>query len=136
MSARSIVALAMVHVHEIPRELADYHVAQMGEDELCWRFLKYMTMELSAAGPTNKSCPDFYQVFGSATTHGRPAALDCIVNAGVGPAPSMPESEIKNLVRGPRRVLPRLDFRPAGVGNKKPGMSESGTQLSGEGFWF
>ena len=70
MTLRSAVARQMVRFHEIPLELAEYHVGMMDPGEVKETFLSYWRrgMELSAVSPTKKSCPDFYQVFGSATT--------------------------------------------------------------------
>jgi hypothetical protein len=128
----------MVEVHKITPELASIHVSEMDAVELRRRFRNYIRLgaELSAAGPTQKSGTDFYQVFGTATTTAGCAALYCAPSTGfeVSPEKSMPESEAKNLVRMPGRSLPRREFRAARVGNKKPGIAGSGTSLSGGGF--
>ncbi len=38
---RSAVARQMVRFHEIPPELAEYHVSHMDPGEVRWRFLNY-----------------------------------------------------------------------------------------------
>lgn len=46
LSLRSSVAAAMVRVHGITRELADYHVSQMNEAELRFRVRCYALLRL------------------------------------------------------------------------------------------
>jgi hypothetical protein len=51
VSLQECVAQLMVHVHRIPRELADYHVATFDVEELVRRLRMYSGMELSVGGP-------------------------------------------------------------------------------------
>ena len=41
MTLRSAVARQMVRFHDIPPELAEYHVSHMDPAEVRWRFLNY-----------------------------------------------------------------------------------------------
>lgn len=75
-SPRAQVVDLMVEIHLIPRELAEYQVVGMDEIEIARRFEMYTGMELSAAGRTQNSEPDFYPVFGFATATARSAAFN------------------------------------------------------------
>lgn len=97
---RRTVSELMVDVHLIPRELADYHVAQMDQIELWRRFSMYTGTELSVVGRNQQSGPDFYPVFGFATATARTAALN--------PVPEQPNSH-------------ESGQESARAGSKKPG---------------
>lgn len=131
LSLQRDISAAMVRIHRISPELADYHVAAMDLSELIRRFRLYAGAELSAAGPNPRA------VSVSSTRFSRPqrrrqADSTQLRSRGRGLVRSrLPESVKKE----PGPVAGAL-FAPAAaqVGRKKPGISEMATAVSGEGF--
>jgi len=54
-SLRKVIADCMVRVHQIPPDLAEYHVSLMDEEEVLRRFKLYAEMELSVIEPNPRA---------------------------------------------------------------------------------
>jgi hypothetical protein len=109
-SLREAVSEMMVHAHEIPLELARYHVSGMDCVEVRQRFRMYIKRgaELSAVGPKLEGSTCLPPSFHAPNDDGRPAAFNP-VSAWLpefrpNPGQAMPDSGKNNWVQDRRQV--------------------------------
>jgi hypothetical protein len=105
MTLRETITNFMVNVHDVRSELAAAWVAEMDESELLFRFRMYSRrrkaeVELSAEGPPSRTGDV------SSTRFSRPVTMTAglsALNSAPDVARAMPDSEVENRVRKPRR---------------------------------